>query len=369
MEEHASDVFPGDVQTDADLAAFMDEASIRRAERMARINGRYLKTGRDRMIDAELQLLVEAAAVSADGRRTERNCLCLIGATGAGKSTSIDTAIRRRPELQPRETGMTVTAPIIRLKAPSPCSLKLLAEEALEKLGYPCDRPLKEGPAWKMLRRQLKARRVRFMHIDEAQHLVVMTDRAAMERVSDALKMLVDDDEWPVSVILTGLPELADFLAMHGQLRRRSHTIHLENLAMPRDLELLRWMTKTIVEDHAGMSFEFPLDDDFLGRLCRCADSQLGAVTQIVRGAIERVLVEDVDANVVGRRHFATSYAAFSGCRPDQNIVTARAWREIEPMNALLQEEELARVRVMKAIAERHAKHDGRRGRNREREI
>ncbi len=359
-----SDVFPDDIEiVDSHLADRMESDALQLATRMAEINSRYLSTKRDKNIETELTLLIGGAAVSAAGFQSERRCLAVIGETGAGKSRSIGRAIAARPEFQPRVTGMTETVPILRIKAPRPSTLKLIAEEILDGLGYPLEREIKEGPIWKLVRRQLKARQVRFVHIDEAQHMLNMSDNRAMMRLSDALKVLMEQDDWPVRLILTGMPELADFLTIYRQTARRAHKIHLENLMLPRDEKLVRWIVTTIVEQHAAMKFTFTPDEDFFGRLCHAADKQFGSLTQIVRGAIERVLIDDISGTSVQMGHLVRAYEVFSGCKPDQNIMLPQNlnWSEIQPLNALLREEELAYEQAMEAVekGERklHGKH------------
>ena len=359
-----TDFFPGDAETvDADLASRMDNQSLRLAVRMAEINLRYLATKRDKDIETELKLLIGNAAVAAGGYQIERRCLAVIGETGAGKSRSVARAIAARPEFQPRVTGMTETMPIVFIKAPRPSNLLVIAYELLEKLGYPLERELKAPAAWKLVRRQLKVRKVRFIHIDEAQHMLNMRDHDSMQQLSDALKMVMEQDDWPVSLILTGMPELADFLSIYGQVARRSHKVHLENLVFPRDAKLVLWIVRTIIEQHAGMTFAFKWDEVFLARLCHAANRQFGALTQIVRGAVERALIDDIDATTVSLNHFVRSYEVFSGCKPDQNVVSARDWETIHPMNALLREQELAHVRLMETLDERAATLRGRRRR------
>jgi hypothetical protein len=326
---------------DPHLVNNMDSTSLMIATRMARINSKYFATRRDRDIETELRLLIGNAAVSFDGFQSERRCLAVIGETGAGKSRSIGRAIAARSEFQPRDTGMTETKPIVCIKAPRPSTLKLLAEEILDGLGYPLERDLKEAPIWKLVRRQLKARRVRFLHIDEAQHMLNMRDHDAMVRLSDSLKMLMEQDDWPVRLILTGLPELGSFLTLYRQLARRTYKIELENISLPRDEKLVNWVVSTIVQEHAGMSFNFEPDGHFFARLCHAANAQFGSLTQITRCAVERVLIENLEASQINKVHFARAYEIFSGCRPDQNIMSAPNWAEIQPINALLRDDEL----------------------------
>src|SRR3546814_18447734 len=90
------------------------------------------------------------------------------------------------------------------------------------------------------------------------------------------------------------------------------------------------------------MKVDFPVEDEFLARLCHASSQQFGIVTQIVRGAVEQVLLEDASEKEVTRKHFARSYAVFSGCAPVENILAVSNWREIVPQNALNRERELA---------------------------
>lgn len=362
MTQHESDTLVSDETLD-DVFDRLDPAAQARAARMAEICGHHLRTGRDKEIDQQIGLLIEGAAVEASGGRDERRLLMVIGGTGAGKSTLCDRAIRSRPELEPQTTATTRTAPLIRVRAPSPCTPKLLAHEMLDRLEYPFQTDLKEAVAWRILRHQLKTRRVRFVHLDEAQHMLNMADRTAMRRLSDALKTLIDSDDWPVRLIASGTAELADFLTIHPELRRRSHTLHLRPIEPTQGGKLIGWTVSEIVENHAKMNVAFPLDADFLARLCHAAGREFGATIQIVRGAVARALVEDPAAARLERRHFAKAYELFSGCARDDNVFTAADWRTIEPTNALLSDEEMAHVRAMKAIEERQAKLRGRSGR------
>ncbi|WP_210168812.1 ATP-binding protein [Aureimonas sp. AU22] len=340
---------------------------MRVATRMANIRARHLSTKRDRDIKTELTLLVANATVRTKGD-TAGGCLALIGGTGAGKSCSIAKAIAACPEFLPRVTGMTETAPILTILAPRPSDLLQIAYEGLEKLGYPLERDLKPPAAWKLLRRQLRARQVRFLHIDEAQHMLNVGDPDSMKELSDALKMLLEDRDWPVSLILTGMPELADFLSIYRQIQRRSRKIILHELRYPQDEELMSWIVSTIVTKHAKLKINFEWGGNFLARLHHAANRQFGTLTQIVRASIERALVENPEAVTVTKAHFIQAYALFSGCAPEQNIISARDWEAIEPLNALLREEEEAYTRLLQTLADREKELRARRRRRRKKD-
>src|SRR3546814_158395 len=129
----------------------------------------------------------------------------------------------RLEECKPVETTTYTTCPIVRLVAPSPCTLKMLGVEILFALGYPLVRDLKESVTWGLVRRQLMARRVRFILIDEGQHMLNWINMEEMKKLSDTLKNVMQQREWSVRLIVVGLPELAEFLSLDAQLHRRSH--------------------------------------------------------------------------------------------------------------------------------------------------
>lgn len=343
-----------------DLLDSLDEKARLRAISMRDLHTKYLFTARDRELDVQIGHLIETAAVDDGGHGDPLHAVAIIGGTGAGKSTAVRRSIQSRVDILKRPSGGSDEETLIFVRTPSPCTVKLLGHEMLDQAGYPFQRDIREGVAWRILRHHLKTRRIRFIYIDEAQHMLNMTDRKAMKRLADALKSLMEDDEWPVRFIFSGMPEFADFLTIHPELRRRCATLHFQKLDSERDRDLLAWIVREIVEKHAGMVCDFVVDADFLGRLCHASGGEFGATTQIVRGAIARVLIDDVSARKVCPAHFRKAYEIFSGCRREQNVFGVSDWRTIEPLNSLLRDEELARTHVLRALEERQAKLDGR---------
>jgi hypothetical protein len=235
-------------EDDEDVSwASLSDRSQRRAALMAEINSRYFATARDRELEAGIESLIEGAVANSHGFETERRALFVIGESGAGKTRAVDRAIDKRPEFQPVETATTTTSPIIRLVAPAPCTLKMLGVELLYALGYPLERDLREGVIWGIIRRQLKERRVRFIQIDEGHHMLNWKYPINMGNLSSTLKNVMQQRDWPVRLIISGLPELASFLQTDRQMRRRSHVVHLRNLEFPKDAKLIRWVSDAAV--------------------------------------------------------------------------------------------------------------------------
>ena len=325
------------------LLADMSEMRRERALFMDNLYGTHLETGVDTVVRQKLSRLTEEAAAAAHGYRNEGRALFVIGETGAGKTRIINEAFDRMPELRAKRTETSVTSPVARIVAPSPMTLLQLGHEILHAVGYPVQRKIRESTIWPEVRKQLKLRGVRVIYIDEGQHMLAWQNPQEMEKLANTLKNTIQQRDWPVWFVVSGLPELADFLNWDGQLYRRSEVLRLQPIRFPAHRDLLAWIVEGIVETHAGMTLgvkvgdgeQTLVPDELLNRLCHAAWSQFGIIIELVRGTVEQALVRDTDATSVEYADFVAAYKAFSGCASDQNVMKAKNWHEIDPQEAI----------------------------------
>lgn len=330
---------------DSDMLALMSETRRDRARFMDRLYGWHVVTGLDEMLQEKIGRLAEEAAASHGGNRTEGRALFIIGETGAGKTRIVNKALDSLPELQPTQTEMATISPVARVVAPSPMTLLQLGHEILHAIGYPVQRTMKESAIWREVRNQLKLRGVQVLHIDEGQHMLAWNNPPEIEKLANTLKNVMQRRDWPVWFVVSGLPELADFVERDRQIQRRSEVVALPSLDPSKARRMLEWLLFEIVEKHAGMRLGVKVGEsgdqtvpyEFLNRLCHAAWSQFGILTEIVRGAVEQALIRDAGADEVKDVDFSEAYRAFSGCTSDENIMRARRWDDIDPREAISQ--------------------------------
>ena len=208
-------------------------------------------------------------------------------------------------------------------------------------MGYPIVGDMRENVAWNRLREQLRLRRVRLVIIDEMQHAVRMRDVHEAQKVSDTLKNIMQQAEWPVHLILSGLSSLVDFASRDVQLKRRCRFLRFDPLAFPRDIKGLRY----IIDDVARVSELQAVGlgaDEFLARLCRAGEGELGRIVQLSRNAAEDAI--RVGALSLTMAHFASAYGATTGCGPDDNIFIARDWEFIRPGSVSTKNNEIEEI-------------------------
>lgn len=326
---------------------------------MADVLSAYFGTkSRDETIEKELDHLIDAfirvedAAAGAASRRVGRlreGCaLSIIGESGAGKTRISERHFHKREEFA-GYGDRDANCILVSVTAPAPCTLALLGHEILKALGYETERQLRENVVWKLVRHHLRLRGVRFLHIDELQHLVRSRNPVEIGKVRDTLKNLMQDKERPMWLILSGTREIAVLVSpdpepeeTHGadreavQVWRRSRYVNLEDLTVGRDAELVRRMIAFYCGEKAKVSVEGLATDDFIARLLHAALNQFGIAIEFIQDAIEQAL--DAEKPAIELTHFADAYASRTGCRQDENVFTAREWWLIDPRKAVRRE-------------------------------
>lgn len=302
-----------------------------RARLLTTLHSTYIASGRDKRLSDQFDRLVDGALLphqTDPGKRLEGRNLFILGESGAGKSRSILQVFLKCSYLNPYETEIGTMMPLVSIVAPSPCTLRQLANAILDAVGYEAKSDLKENVAWRIVKQQLKHRKTIILHVDEIQHCLQNQSAHEKQKLLDTLKNLMQNSEWPVRLVLSGLPEFGRFARQDKQIPFRSRTIHLSPLSIPGDLKWVKYMVKQIFSrleiDISGID-----TDDFYLRLCHASSNLTGRIARYVQGAGEEVIY-------AGRKEvkiddFIAAYALISGCDPEENIFHARNWHLLVP--------------------------------------
>lgn len=241
---------------------------------------------------ADLRLDIEIA----DPKRRKCDGIVLYGNSGSGKSRVIEYVLEHHPHLQPkrvvrRGVERIAKTDVCAIKASSPASLKSVGQSILAELGYKSDvDPLnlnnKESQyIWILVRQYLKKSGVLVLFIDEAQDFIINQNRIEINKVISTLKSLLQDKEWPVCVVLAGMPELNTLVQRDDQLVNRTKRISCTKLVA----ETHKADVLSIVSHYASV-IDIKLHPDlrkvsFVRRLLHASSGDFGkTVQEIIRG-------------------------------------------------------------------------------------
>ncbi|MHC2364197.1 ATP-binding protein [Rhizobium leguminosarum] len=326
----------------AHARASMDPDELVLHDRVAKFRARYIGLARDEeLVNALTAMKASIASHFHYGSTVpdKRRIVAVTGLSGAGKSRALEEHMRRMSFDAYVDGDKVGARPLLVFDAPSPCTPRSLALEGLRALGVPVKPSRKENEAWADFRMALKSHRVHYVHIDEAQHTIETANAIERAKIADALKQLVQMPDWPVRLILSGVPPLAYFLS-NSQLANRRTSVPFEGLVGPAGLETVKEVVRKVIEVHAELVAGDDFPDDFPERALHAASGQLGSLVQLVRGACERVIFDR--RSVVIYEDLAAFYGEWSGCRPHENVFTSVDWVNLKPEEALMREEDFA---------------------------
>lgn len=340
---------PETIDPSVNLRITLSPEQRERLQRLEMVKGKYVTSANDADLKREFDRLIVHSGLRADTtephsrtNRREGRLLVFTGPSGAGKTRSLLRTIRRHPALAGFDPeGMD--GPITVVNVPSPCTLKQLGRDTLARTGYPLDRDLLEHLTWEKVRRRLDAGNKVVLCYDEMQHITQTANTVEHQKVANTLKDLMINPDWRLSVIVCGLPSVADFIRSDIQLERRARFVTLKPLCAPDDNADIAKMITGLAQV-AGLSVGPDVETDLAPRLIHAARHLFGMAIEITHDAIEAALEPapldgpDDDAlprhqappvvpqGILAREHFAEALAGRIGCTDAENPFVSDDW-------------------------------------------
>lgn len=140
----------------------------------------------------------------------------ILGPSGAGKSTIVKTYIASQPV---GPAGPEVSRPLVYVMPPTACTTKGLMESILMALGDPFASKGTENALRQRVNTYLTQLRTELVFIDEIQHLVGKAGDKTTWRVTESLKLLLDDGA--AAFVFLGVEEASEIFDRNSQLKNR----------------------------------------------------------------------------------------------------------------------------------------------------
>jgi len=323
--------------------SLVSESLQRRTALTSELKQKYIKTDNDARLSEAIDQLLAGSLAEVHGSRADGRSLMVIGETGVGKTTSLRRQFRLRKELEPYSDGFGRKTPLVSFEAPSPCAMKEFGRQFLIALGYPAPEHLRSDLIWERVRKQVKAQGVLIVHVDEMQHVFESVRAQEIDVLTNTLKNIMQQSDWPVRFIFSGLPSLAEFKLADAQIWWRTRIIRLAALANG-DLALVQHII-TMIEEKARLDVSDLQTDEFRGRLRHAVRGALGRLIEFTVDTAVDVLCSDDGRKKLTVADFAKTYRAFAGCDDGDNVFLADRWFNISPFLSDKDEYDEARAR------------------------
>lgn len=334
----------------ANLFSDLNPNELERLQRLEMVKSKYVTSANDARLRYEFNRLLRHAGFRANttmarsrNNRREGRLLVLTAPSGAGKTRSLLRTIRRHPKLAGYDPEGT-DGPVTLVNVPSPCTLKQLGRDTIARAGYPLARDLPEAMTWEKVRDQLDAGNKLIVCYDEMQHITQTPNIDEHRKVANTIKDMMINPDWRISVIVCGLPSVAQFIRSEIQLERRARFVTLKPLRSPDDNADIAAVIAGLAQI-AGLSVEAGVEADLAPRLIHAAGNLFGIAIEITHDAIEVALdAETFDADpaddtlslraapfaaprgILTRDHFAEALERRIGCSDEENPFVSGDW-------------------------------------------
>lgn len=285
-----------------------------------------LQAAMDDMFDDVIETLDAEAEPNLElnhiGRLAEGYPLLGLGESGTRKTSTFNRMIRLRKEFEGFDhTPHLNSSPLISVKAPSPCTLRVLGVTIARAMALPSNDAMAENVIWDLIIENLPKRGLRFIHIDEFQHVMENRNVVDIAKIRNAMKRLVQTPGHPVWLLITGMPEIAMAFEGDTQLWRRKIYVLFHEMNFERDAGLCLEMIKCFATEKANLTCEAFRVTENVHRLMHASLNRLGIAIDIVVRAIRAAL--KAGSSSLELVHFATAYKVFTGCPDGMNPFVA----------------------------------------------
>jgi type II secretory pathway predicted ATPase ExeA len=267
-------------------------------------------------------------AAQSLGLVEEARAIAVIGAAGSGKTRLVKRALMQNKDLtHPKEGDEFID--YMSILVPASETMKSLAILLREKLGYEAvRRGDNASDIWRQVHVLLSNRKTYYIHLDEAQHLITSPNENVRAGVVDRLKTLLNNDTWPVGLILSGTPKLLELLNADPQLGRRVDTVKLPAISWASHAKEVRaLLTAYAVKAEVSISEELNVDD-LVARLIHAGANEFGNTIAMLGFALEDALLEG--GGVLKLAHFSEAFRRKAGCLPALNIFASPDYLSID---------------------------------------
>lgn len=242
----------------------------------------------------------------------EGEALVVTGASGAGKTTEIEKLLREfnlSQAVLPNGAEARFATCVLDRKG----TWKDLGKNTLHAMGYPLadQARVTQAQIGRRIKQQGELQGVVGVWYDEAQHILAHKKEQALEEVLDCFKTMVKGPDWPMMLIMSGVPELADYIPQLEQLFRKVTHVRLDDIDFEADAETVNSIVGTYaLEAELSVADEL-LTGDSLHRLVTAAAFRWGLVFELVVKAVGNALAQD--STELKLDHFAQAWVSKTG--------------------------------------------------------
>lgn len=310
------------------MKALASPEESERANLLGKLKSKYIANPKEGELREQLELIL--AHLTSDFH-DEAFGVAVSGPSGAGKTTMVREALHSIKAFAPyRDEYNNPMNVYLRVRTPPACSMKTLGRRILRAAGYPLgDKEKSEGLIWTDVADTLRRKNCHILVFDEFQHALKAKQVKGPDHITDTVKAVMQEEDWPLYLIMVGVPEMLKLIELDpdDQVRRRVRTIHLEDVKDTDETINETASTLALLARSCSLRVAFPVRKKFIRRLMHGGLWRHGLIIQLIKMSIECALMER--NGTLTSEHFIKGYKRLSDCDDDSNVFVSEDWEDI----------------------------------------
>ncbi|MCV2893730.1 ATP-binding protein [Lentibacter sp. XHP0401] len=186
---------------------------------------------------------------------------------------------------------------------------KDLGRRTLNAMGYELsdNARLTQNEIWSRVTYQAKAQGIIGIHFDEVQHIFAGKSDNDREMVLDNFKTLLKSRGWPLMLIMSGVPELADHVRSLDQTQNKVTHVHFEGIDLSEDLGVIHEIVGSYAMENGLEVDEDLMTEDFYRRLAIAAALRWGTLIKMTIASIGKA--RDSGSTSLTLEHYVNFWA------------------------------------------------------------
>ena len=252
----------------------------------------------------------------------------MTGPSGAGKTKEISRVVKLFNQSAiplPDDRTASIVPSVLNRKA----GWKYLGRDTLSAMKYPLSEKarLTQPEIWQRVVTQARLQGILGIHYDEVQHIFMGRSEEDVGAILDSFKTLLKSIEWPIMLIMSGVPELAGFVNQLDQVVRKITRVNLEDIDPTSDLATLNDIVGSYAIK-AGLSASADLSTgDFLHRLAVGSALRWGLAIEITEKALDIAKMEG--RGNLTRQHFVAIWTDKTKMHPAATPFTHAGYKTV----------------------------------------
>lgn len=165
---------------------------------------------------------------------------------------------------------------------------KDLGRRTLKAMGYHLSDSarLTQAEIWSRVAYQAQQQGIIGIHFDEAQHIFAGKSDNDREMILDNFKSLIKTRGWPLMLIMSGVPELAEHVRSLDQTQNKVTHVHFDAIDLTEDLDVIHEIVGSYALENGLELDERLLTEDFYRRLAVASAMRWGTLIKMTIASI-----------------------------------------------------------------------------------